>query len=286
MADTNANNDSFLDKVKRVFTGESSDYDQHDDYYRQHHGSRSTSSGSSSSLPYDNARPGYQLGHLAGSSADYDDRSFDDVETDLRTSYEGNRSTGHGSWDDVRDYARDGYQRGREARLTLSEEQLTVGKRQVQAGEVQLGKTVETEHVRESVPLVHEEVTIERRPLSADGNVDAATIGEESIRVPLMREEAVAGKRVVGVEEVVLHKQQVTENQTIEADVQRERLATDGLEQSGSVRGAGLQGSGAADRATDSGLGDRLADKVDDLKDRVDGNPSSRPGPDATDRRI
>jgi hypothetical protein len=44
--------------------------------------------------------------------------------------------------------------------------------------------------------------------------------------------------------------------------------------------------SGAQDRATNSGLLDRAADKLDDLKDRVDGNPASRPGPDATDRRI
>jgi hypothetical protein len=44
--------------------------------------------------------------------------------------------------------------------------------------------------------------------------------------------------------------------------------------------------SGAADRATDSGLLDRTADKLDDVKDRFDGNPASRPGPDATDRRI
>ena len=44
--------------------------------------------------------------------------------------------------------------------------------------------------------------------------------------------------------------------------------------------------SGAADRATSSGFADRVADKVDDFKDRVDGNPASRPGPDATDKRI
>lgn len=30
-------------------------------------------------------------------------------------------------------------------------------------------------------------------------------------------------------------------------------------------------------------LADKVSDKVDDTKDRVDGNPSSRPGPDATD---
>jgi hypothetical protein len=44
--------------------------------------------------------------------------------------------------------------------------------------------------------------------------------------------------------------------------------------------------SGMQDRATHSGLLDRAADKLDDFKDRVDGNPASRPGPDATDRRI
>jgi hypothetical protein len=29
--------------------------------------------------------------------------------------------------------------------------------------------------------------------------------------------------------------------------------------------------------------GSRVADAADDMKDRVDGNPASRPGPDATD---
>jgi photosynthetic reaction center H subunit len=50
------------------------------------------------------------------------------------------------------------------------------------------------------------------------------------------------------------------------------------------ARRAGM--GGAADRATSSGLADRVADRVDDIKDRVDANPASRPGPDATDRTI
>jgi len=37
-------------------------------------------------------------------------------------------------------------------------------------------------------------------------------------------------------------------------------------------------------RAAGRTVGDRLATAADDLKDRVDGNPASRPGPDATDR--
>jgi hypothetical protein len=31
-------------------------------------------------------------------------------------------------------------------------------------------------------------------------------------------------------------------------------------------------------------LGERAADAIDDTKDRIDGNPASKPGPDATDR--
>ena len=39
-------------------------------------------------------------------------------------------------------------------------------------------------------------------------------------------------------------------------------------------------------RSRTESLGDRVANKADDIKDRFDGNPASRPGPDATDKRI
>jgi len=44
--------------------------------------------------------------------------------------------------------------------------------------------------------------------------------------------------------------------------------------------------SGAADRARSTGIADRITDAADNVKDRIDGNPASRPGPDPTDRRI
>ena len=44
--------------------------------------------------------------------------------------------------------------------------------------------------------------------------------------------------------------------------------------------------SGAADRGRTTGIADRVTDAVDNVKDRIDGNPASRPGPDSTDRRI
>jgi hypothetical protein len=52
------------------------------------------------------------------------------------------------------------------------------------------------------------------------------------------------------------------------------------------VAGGRRDQSGAADRATRGGLADRVTDAADNVKDRIDGNPASRSGPDATDRRI
>jgi sporulation protein YlmC with PRC-barrel domain len=48
----------------------------------------------------------------------------------------------------------------------------------------------------------------------------------------------------------------------------------------------GHRETGAQDRARTTGIADRISDAADNLKDRVDGNPASRPGPDATDRPL
>lgn len=213
----------------RAVSEAASSFDSDEDYYRNSFGSRASGASSSRASSYDSARPAYQLGHLAGMNPDYHGRSFDDVESHLRTGWESNRGNDRAQWNDVRDYARDAYARGQERRLTLSEEQLAVGKRQVQAGEVELRKTVETRHVQEQVGLAREEVEIERRPLAAADAADLE-IGEQTIRVPLMAEEAVVEKKVVPVEEVVVRKEARTQEQTIEADLRKERLDTAGLD--------------------------------------------------------
>ena len=112
----------------------------------------------------------------------------------------------------------------REERITLSEEQLAVGKRERVAGEVGVEKRVETEHVRESVPVMRDEVTVERRPLSGTDALHAeGAFQEEHISVPLTKEEAVAEKRTVGAEEIVVRKHQVQDHEMVEADLRRER---------------------------------------------------------------
>jgi len=109
-----------------------------------------------------------------------------------------------------------------EERLTLSEEELAVGKRRVASGEVEVGKRVETQHVRESVPVTREEVTIERRPATGMGT--APTIEEGEIRVPLAHEEVIVEKRVVPKEELVIKKHEVQGEQVVEDEVRRERV--------------------------------------------------------------
>jgi uncharacterized protein (TIGR02271 family) len=116
----------------------------------------------------------------------------------------------------------------REARIVRSEEELAVGKRRTEAGEVQVRKRVETEHVRRPVRLAHDEVTVERRPIT-DPAMAATTpsIEGDEIRVPLMQEEAVVEKRVVPREELVVRTREVQESETVEADLRRERIDVD-----------------------------------------------------------
>jgi uncharacterized protein (TIGR02271 family) len=206
------------------------------------------------------------------------DRITDEYETTLRRTFvSGTSSKDFDLYDQGRFYGERGGTAAREGRLILSAEELNVGKRQVQAGEVGVRKTVETEHVSQKVPLVHEEVTVERRPISDRSAAASAKIGEDEIRIPLMAEEAVVEKRAVAKEEVVIRKRQVTDEQTVEADLRRERLDESGLREAADVNATSRKGRGVADK---------LADKADDLKDRVDGNPASKPGPDRTDRRV
>lgn len=157
---------------------------------------------------------GVAAGVAASGANYYDNAHFDDQR------FFGARGR-HGNAGDVNDAG--------SRRLTLSEEELEIGRRKVQAGEVDVHKTVETEHVTRPVTLRREEVTIERRPISADraGQGSARIGSDDEIRIPLMAEEAVVEKRPVVKEEVVVSKHAVSDNKTVEADLRKERIDVD-----------------------------------------------------------
>ena len=160
----------------------------------------------------------------------------------------------HDSFDDNRFYGR-GTETAGEQRLTLSDEELAVGTRQVQAGQVEIDKHVETRHVAESVPVMHEEAVVERRPITDPMAARGATIGEdETIRVPLTQEEVVAETRTVAREELVVRTNQVTETETVEADLRRERAE---VHREGETHGGGYSAGGTGlGGSTGSGLTD------------------------------
>ena len=64
---------------------------------------------------YDQVRPAYQLGHIAGMNPDYRDRDFNAVEGDLQRGWTGDVAAKHGDWNTARPFARDAFTRSRAA---------------------------------------------------------------------------------------------------------------------------------------------------------------------------
>ena len=111
--------------------------------------------------------------------------------------------------------------------MTRSEEELVVGTRRREAGKARLRKRVETEHVSTTVPVAHEEVRIEREPITEaniDNALDGPEISEEVHEVTLTAEEAVAGKTTVPKERVRLETDTVVKEEQVGADIRKERI--------------------------------------------------------------
>ena len=128
--------------------------------------------------------------------------------------------------------------------MTRSEEQLHVGVERREAGRARLRKYVVTENVTKTVPVTHEEVRIEREPIT-DANrgdaYDGPAISEEEHEVVLHAERPVVQKEAVPVERVRLDKEIITEQETVTSDVRKEKIellddTTDGTDTTGRRR--------------------------------------------------
>jgi uncharacterized protein (TIGR02271 family) len=115
--------------------------------------------------------------------------------------------------------------------MTRSEEELTVGTREQEAGRVRLRKHVTTENVSETVPVRHEEARVRREPIT-DANVDDALSGpeisSEAHEVSLTQEEPVVEKRVVPKERVRLEKETTTGEEQVSSEVRKEEIEVEG----------------------------------------------------------
>lgn len=124
---------------------------------------------------------------------------------------------------------------GRKARttddaMTRSEEQMHVGVERREVGRARLRKYVVTEEVQQTVPVRHEEVRIEREPIT-DANRDAATAGpdisEAEHEVTLHAERPVVETTAEPVERVRLTTDERTEEETVTGKVRKEKIEAD-----------------------------------------------------------
>jgi uncharacterized protein (TIGR02271 family) len=110
------------------------------------------------------------------------------------------------------------------AEVTLSEEKLEVGTRQVEAGRVRLVKHTVTEQRNITVPVTHEEVRVVREPVQGDAARTGKAFADEQAEMTLHREEPVVQKRTEATERVRLEKDSVTEQKDIKGEVRKERV--------------------------------------------------------------
>ncbi|MDQ0770137.1 uncharacterized protein (TIGR02271 family) [Pseudarthrobacter defluvii] len=115
--------------------------------------------------------------------------------------------------------------------MTRSEEQLHVGTEREAAGRARLRKYVTTENVTKTIPVEREEVRIEREPIT-DANrgaaLDGPAISEEEHEVILHEERPVVEKEAVPVERVRLDKETIRDDVTVNEEVRKENIETDG----------------------------------------------------------
>ncbi len=120
-----------------------------------------------------------------------------------------------------------------EQKLSVVEEELEVGKRQVRKGGVRVYSHVTERPVTETVNLREEHVHVQRRPVDRPvTDADLAAFKEGIIELTETAEEAVVSKQARVVEEVVIGKDVSERQQTIQdtvrrTDVEVEQLGTD-----------------------------------------------------------
>ncbi len=113
-------------------------------------------------------------------------------------------------------------------RVQLFGEVLRVHKERINQREVRVRKDVVTENQTIEVPVMREELVLERVSVSGNTPAPSANIGRgQEIRVPLSEEKVRLEKQPVVREEVNVGKREVAGVETVSADVQREELRVD-----------------------------------------------------------
>lgn len=119
---------------------------------------------------------------------------------------------------------------GREVRIPVTEEELVAGRERVREGDVHVHEGVVEKPETITAPVTHEEVVVEREPVegrtAADVGPDA--FKERDIDIPVYGEKLVPEKRAEVVEDVLLRKQPVTEQEQVSGTVRKDVVNVEG----------------------------------------------------------
>ena len=180
-----------------------------------------------SGTDYTHYAPAYRYGWE--SRGQHADRSFDEVEPSLRERWALARGTSQLDWDAARPAVRDAWERtgaqtieGR-ASVPVVEEQLHVGKREVERGGVRVRSTVQEKPVEAEVTLREERAVVERRPVDRPASEsDFARAGRDAaVEVRERAEVPVVDKHARVVEEVIVGKEVEQRTETVRDTVRR-----------------------------------------------------------------
>jgi uncharacterized protein (TIGR02271 family) len=131
--------------------------------------------------------------------------------------------------------------RSQPVELTSYEEQLRVGTEAVESGSVRLRKHVVTEPVETTVPLRHEEVSIERLPATEARPAPGYRFEEQAVEVTLHEERPTIAKETVPVETVRLAPKTQTDERRVSDSVRRERIEVEDQRDTGANPTGGMR---------------------------------------------
>lgn len=119
-----------------------------------------------------------------------------------------------------------------EESLYLHEERLEVDKERVQTGEVNVNKRIVKEQQQVDVPVERDEVVVERRQLSDNGNShepiqrEPYQVGDE-LHIPVIEEQLIVTKKEVVTEEIVVTRRKIQDIEHVSETLRREEVEID-----------------------------------------------------------
>jgi len=224
----------------------------------------------------DDTRSGYRT----GTSTDNSTTTGSTVGTTASTGSQTGSTLGTTASTGFQTGARDITTEQGEVAIPVVEEEIRIGKREVESGGVRVETRVEETPVNEQVTLRDERVTIERRPV--DQAVDAATLTdafrEGTFEVREHDEEAVVQKEARIVEEVVVNKQVEQRTETIQDTVRRTDVDVQQIP--GQTRTTGYTETSSTMTGSTTGVGGSTAGMGTDTTDsaRSEWDESSKAG--------